>query len=488
MNNQATPIKSISHPLWGLSLAVLLVNDHALKGAGLLPSWVTGKLSDLAGYFLFPMLLATVLRARTRRGLLLSHLAAAGLLLLTELSPAFCDWLLAAFGHRLWPDPTDLVALVSIGLSWRLLAPVALRAETSRVVVERRSKVLVLLGALATVATSPRRPTTQTMPRWERSSEVYVANDRGQSLQVRLSAPRKDVQYDCETALSRPHELFPASAFSVVQHVTLGAGDSLPLSGYNFDQADGCNVIWIDAEGAPAALAVWRSGTYASGVDPSSAGAGIWIVDGKLSAADGLLKPTPPAEPATLPAACAESDPQSEPAWSQSLTSAGVQSLRQVLRGSDGCDVLVLVRGSLESRYTLCSEPVVFPFVPGDVLSFVPTADGSDGVVISGISAGKTVTLSLVRRATNLLGIAMEPVCAVAQRGCSAGSAMRVQVPTSLGLTIALARGEQQTRSSGSEQVTVHVRRAENVLLNDGRCDAAGSLGIVSSYITLSTR
>ncbi len=172
MNTTATPIKSISHPLWGLSLAVLLANDHALKGAGIVPSWVTGKLSDLAGYFLFPTLLATVLRVRSRRGLLLCHLLTVGLLLLTELSPAFCEWLLAVSGHRLWPDPTDLVALVSIGLSWRILVPLALRPESPRVVGDRRRKVMVMLGAVATVATSPRPPRDgQLVQDWDQSTE-----------------------------------------------------------------------------------------------------------------------------------------------------------------------------------------------------------------------------------------------------------------------------------------------------------------------------
>jgi len=43
-----------------MALIVLGVNDHVLKGAGLLPGALTGKLSDFAGLFFFPLLLVTV--------------------------------------------------------------------------------------------------------------------------------------------------------------------------------------------------------------------------------------------------------------------------------------------------------------------------------------------------------------------------------------------------------------------------------------------
>src|SRR5262249_4382908 len=38
------------------AIALLALNDHWLKGAGLLPAWVTGKLSDVAGLFALPSL------------------------------------------------------------------------------------------------------------------------------------------------------------------------------------------------------------------------------------------------------------------------------------------------------------------------------------------------------------------------------------------------------------------------------------------------
>src|SRR5689334_9861831 len=50
---------------WWTALVVLLLNDHVLKGSGVLPSVLTGKLSDFAGVIVAPVLLSVVLRART---------------------------------------------------------------------------------------------------------------------------------------------------------------------------------------------------------------------------------------------------------------------------------------------------------------------------------------------------------------------------------------------------------------------------------------
>ncbi|WP_438472910.1 hypothetical protein [Rhodococcus erythropolis] len=51
---------------WALvSVAVILVNDHVLKGA--FGNTMTGKLSDVAGVFLFPLLLLSVLEVLRRK-------------------------------------------------------------------------------------------------------------------------------------------------------------------------------------------------------------------------------------------------------------------------------------------------------------------------------------------------------------------------------------------------------------------------------------
>jgi len=50
---------------WALvSVAIILINDHALKGT--FGNMVTGKLSDVAGVFLFPLLLLSVFEVLRR--------------------------------------------------------------------------------------------------------------------------------------------------------------------------------------------------------------------------------------------------------------------------------------------------------------------------------------------------------------------------------------------------------------------------------------
>jgi hypothetical protein len=51
------------HPIFVVSLAALLFNDHWLKVHH--PSWLTGKLSDAAGLVVFPLLVLVALDALT---------------------------------------------------------------------------------------------------------------------------------------------------------------------------------------------------------------------------------------------------------------------------------------------------------------------------------------------------------------------------------------------------------------------------------------
>jgi hypothetical protein len=57
----ALPLTLLVRPWPVVALVVLAANDHVLKGAGLLPTWLTGKLSDFAGLLFFPLLLVTLL-------------------------------------------------------------------------------------------------------------------------------------------------------------------------------------------------------------------------------------------------------------------------------------------------------------------------------------------------------------------------------------------------------------------------------------------
>lgn len=120
-----------------ISLLVLVVNDHLLKGSGLLPGWLTGKLSDVAGLFFFPLLLVALLHLAGRWwgfSVRRTHTLAAGLLTATVFAAIqLSDVAVAAYAFALellpviyWhqapsitPDPTDLLTLPAVWLAIR---------------------------------------------------------------------------------------------------------------------------------------------------------------------------------------------------------------------------------------------------------------------------------------------------------------------------------------------------------------------------------
>jgi hypothetical protein len=139
------PVEEFVHPWPLLAMAVLGVNDHVLKGSGWLPGWLTGKLSDFAGLFFFPLFLTaavgTLLAALHRLGrgrgpdyslapwkLMAAIALTAVIFVPLKLSE---DWgslyiramqaldVLGWFGHfQVTKDPTDLVALVMFPLAY----------------------------------------------------------------------------------------------------------------------------------------------------------------------------------------------------------------------------------------------------------------------------------------------------------------------------------------------------------------------------------
>ncbi|HMI90014.1 MAG TPA: hypothetical protein VK509_01565, partial [Polyangiales bacterium] len=117
--------RAFVHPLWWGALALLALNDHLLKGSGLLPSSWTGKLSDFAGVVVAPPLLACLFGARRRySAAIAAGLVAAGLCAI-DLAPAasrVLEQALAVLGlpSRLWPDASDLWALLLLPLGFAL--------------------------------------------------------------------------------------------------------------------------------------------------------------------------------------------------------------------------------------------------------------------------------------------------------------------------------------------------------------------------------
>jgi hypothetical protein len=154
----AFDLSALGHPVWWAALALMLINDHLLKGGGVVPGWLTGKLSDFAFLVIAPPLVAAMLPLALpgRRPLALASVVA--LYVVTDLSPSASDAFVAFMARlgvrlRLWPDVTDLLALAILPVTVHLLRLTPPREHESRgrFTLQRLG---VILGAAACVATS----------------------------------------------------------------------------------------------------------------------------------------------------------------------------------------------------------------------------------------------------------------------------------------------------------------------------------------------
>lgn len=156
----------LAHPLSLGAILLLLVNDHLLKRHW--PSWWTGKAGDFAWLLFAPFitaaLLAWLLPSRIEQqeeGVGLWAIALTGLVFsLAKTLPTFHTLMVhlleallgCAVGLR--RDPTDLIALPSLLLAWRLWKHHA--AHTHRL--SHLKWVALVLATLSTVATTPIPP------------------------------------------------------------------------------------------------------------------------------------------------------------------------------------------------------------------------------------------------------------------------------------------------------------------------------------------
>ncbi len=160
-------LRGLKHPLTLTSIGLLLLNDHVLKAA--MPSDLTGKLSDLAGLFFFPFLLAALLSLPLDRLRVPSRRTAAlafGVTLIWFTLIKTWLWanavmralLTALLGLpvQIVRDPTDLLALVFLWPAWRLW--IHLEQTPSHQPPGKAAYVALGLASLATLATSPCPP------------------------------------------------------------------------------------------------------------------------------------------------------------------------------------------------------------------------------------------------------------------------------------------------------------------------------------------
>jgi outer membrane protein assembly factor BamB len=158
---------ALLHPAWWAFLFLLLLNDHLLKGSGLLGSALTGKISDFAGMLVAPALVGVLLGARSGTVFIAVHIVVGvGFAALKLSAPCAAAWcaLGAALGctWKVVCDASDLAALPMLAVSlWlfgsRLEGRGSLRGAWRRTVT-RAAQATGLLAVMATSRPPPRSP------------------------------------------------------------------------------------------------------------------------------------------------------------------------------------------------------------------------------------------------------------------------------------------------------------------------------------------
>ncbi|WP_437799194.1 hypothetical protein [Sorangium sp. So ce693] len=357
----------LRHPLFLGALALLVVNDHLLKGAGLLPGALTGKLSDLAGLVVAPVLAAALVGARTSRGRALAFAAVAAPFAAIKLSAAAAQLLvglvgLAGIRWRIWQDPTDLAALVVLVPAWRLSARAASSPELPARSAEEGSRTAWVLerailgaAAFACVATGTPAPAGY-------STDAYLINVTPGTVDVRVRWV--DASLDCAAVTSGdPTRMFGPSAFNLGITYRLDPQDTLPLNrteahlaAGNFEDtaptSDGrCEVVLLETDGLRPVMAWWSDLQTVTIPQNVSDNSDFWE-DTETVAGRVALKPQSVVAPGQVktgalqtnvgPSVCAGA-PQSSFQWAAPWPKPVVGEIANIDALSDGCIELAMI-------------------------------------------------------------------------------------------------------------------------------------------------
>jgi hypothetical protein len=508
------PARALLNPAWLFALAILALNDHLWKGGGVLPGAVTGKLSDVAGLFLAPALMAALLGVRSRRGLLFCS-AAVGLVFSSiNLSPACADawsWLmgLVGFPWKITVDPTDLLTLPAIALGWRVLVPAMASAPRPRTRLHPAELGAAAVGTLLCVATSddggpPMDPNWGETGWQPITADVYLHNASDDTITVRLRGLRADVLVDCTNAADDPGRYFTDAVFDegatwVLPPRTNGA--ARPLADAAGAVTNECYAVLLESDTLDPTVLFWRSSDIALEQIPGSTADGSHFpgaviltsdadhrvtVDG--SERDVVFPRLPPEEGAVLP------QPDiARVAWSEAPL--GSHEITALDLGADGCLGVTFDEGAVP-RWYLCVPEDSFTFAPGQWVDITASEtfvelqlaasendpDPGDRRFVASRGGALPNLPSATLAAAHDFGVplAPDPVCGTVARPQTISVGWSGEV-TELGV------GESATFADGTAALTVWAVHAERRIILDPLCaegpDQLGSdLEVVASW------
>lgn len=250
--------RALASPWWIGAVAVLLLNDHVFKGSGLLPGWLTGKLSDFSGLFvaatLASVLLGAVLRGRSRWAIALGHAFVTLPFVAIKTSPTLSHLHGTAFRTRNVVDPTDLLALSvlpwSIWMTDRAARTIdlAVRGSTYR----PREVALAVAGAVACMADQPPRVVPPRCPATGTKDNIgcvaafrtamYLGNRGGVTATASIAVLKPDAPVNCVAIqTAAPCDIKP-EWFDAPTTVTVKPYENVPIP------ARVCNVALISID------------------------------------------------------------------------------------------------------------------------------------------------------------------------------------------------------------------------------------------------
>ncbi len=363
--------------MWWAALALLLINDHALKGAALLPGVITGKLSDFAGMIVAPPLAALAFGARRRHARLLAAAFVAVGFALIKLSPDAARALeraltLLGVASHIRLDATDLLAFVALPIGHALSMPAsgAVAAGARPRWLQRAGVVLAALACIATTGSDDKKKSGG-------SSDVpQIENASGEPLTVIVAST--EGAGGCGLYRDDRVSLLTADAFVMARELLLEDGARTTLTAtqvsarcgaarVHLPDGDGVVVFWRDLEEienfAPADDARWVDRRVIVSGGP---GHFELEVGADLSTAE-------------LGGELPESDcPEPEVVHSLEFTplaeAQGFFEIGELREADDGClevDWFALEGDTSPDMQRLCVPAWAFPFEAGEALSVV---------------------------------------------------------------------------------------------------------------------
>jgi hypothetical protein len=371
-------VRAFRHPLWWGALGVLVLNDHVLKRALLVPAWLTGKASDVAGLLVAVPLVVACVAARSAWARRAVAVGVAALFVALELSPAFVaevERVSRALGipWRLWTDPTDLLALVFLPLaSW---LAVFVDAGPVRV---GRDRLAIAFAAVACLASGSGGSGTKP------PSGPTVKNDT--EMGAMLVVASTDGAGGCDVYTQDRVSILTPDAYGERREVVLEPSERAALG------EGTCGAAWLQLAEDDDLYVYWRELPPLDSSVPQG--------DQRRTARTVSLEGRPGRYTAKLGEDLHRFDPGRDPPgsncpephvehslrWTDLPSPQSWLELRQVARDADGCLEVTWAGDEDDDAggalvQTLCIPDWAFPFSEGEVASVIQEGTSERGVL-----------------------------------------------------------------------------------------------------------